>query len=320
MHARVSVIACLWLALACVAANAQTWPAKPVTIVVGSQAGSGIDSIARFVAEGLRERTGRSFIVENRPGAVGNLAAQAVARAAPDGYTAFFGATSTHIFNPILFRNPGFDPVKDFQPVTTLLATGGVLLVNTQMPVKSVAELSAYLKANPGRFAYASGNQFGRVLAEWYKQIIGFDAVHVPYNSVPQAINDMLGGRIQFMFADTSFGMPMARAGKVRALAVTAPQRISGAPEMPTMMEAGVENFEEFGWIALFFPARTPMDITRRLAELCNAVMTTDKAREYLRGLGADPLPGSPESLLKSIIDERAKWEPIVRKAGIEPE
>lgn len=314
------IIAALASATAASASHAQNWPQKPVTVVVGTQAGAGLDTIARFLAERLRERTGQAFIIENKPGVQGNLGAQYVARAAPDGYTAFVGTISTHAINPYVLRNIGIDPVKDFQPVTTIFFISFVLAVNPQLPVNSVAELSAYLKARPGQLAYASGNTFGRVVAESYRQIVGFDAVHVPYKGVPQAVGDLIGGRVQFMFTDATFGISAARSGKVRALAVTGPKRISGAPNVPTMIESGVAGFVADGWVALFFPSRTPIDIARRLAELTNEAMTTDKAREFLRAAGAEPLPGSPESLAKSVISDNAKWGAIVKKAGIEPE
>ncbi len=302
-------------------AQAQSWPSRPVTMVVGYPAGSGIDTVARFLADGLRERTGQSWIVENRPGAVANLAARHVARAAPDGYTVLFTPNSSHGINPHMFKSLGFDPVKDFQPVTTLLTLGFVLVVNPRtVPVTSVAELTAYLKERPGKLAYASGNASGRVAAEWYRQIAGFDAVHVPYKGVPQAIADMLGGSIHFMFADATLGLPTAKSGKLRALAVTNAKRLPSAPEIPTMMESGVPGYEVSSWFGVFLPAGAPMDITRRFAELCNTIMGTGTAREFLNKLGAEPYPGSPESFAKVVVAEIAKWGPIVRAAGIEPE
>lgn len=300
---------------------AQSWPARPVTMVVGYPAGSGIDTVARFLADGLRERTGQSWIVENRPGAVANLAARHVARAAPDGYTVLFTPNSSHGINPHMFKSLGFDPVKDFQPVTTLLTLGFVLVVNPRtVPVNSVAELTAYIKSRPGKLAYASGNASGRVVAEWYRQIAGFDAVHVPYKGVPQAITDMLGGTIHFMFADATLGLPTAKSGKLRALAVTNAKRLPSVPDIPTMMESGVPGYEVSSWFGVFLPAGAPMDITRRFAELCNAIMGTDSARDFLNKLGAEPYPGSPESFAKIVVAEIAKWGPIVREAGIEPE
>jgi tripartite-type tricarboxylate transporter receptor subunit TctC len=157
-------------------------------------------------------------------------------------------------------------------------------------------------------------------VAEWYRQIYGLEAVHVPYKGVPQAVADLMAGRIDFMFADASLGISTARSGKARALATTTPKRISSAPDLPTMIESGVDKFVADGWLALFFPARTPVDIARRLADASNAVITTDQAREFLRKANAEPLPGSPEALAKSVIEENAKWGAIVRKAGIEPE
>lgn len=301
-------------------AQAQTWPARPVTLVVGTSAGSGLDTIGRFLAQGLRERTGQAFVIENRAGAAGNIGAQSVARAAPDGYTAFVGTISTHAINPYMLRNVGIDPVRDFQPVTTIFFIGFILIANPQLPVNSVAELSAYLKAHPGQLAYASGNQFGRIMAEWYRQIAGFDALHVPYKSVPQALGDLFSGRVHFIFVDATVGISTVQSGKARALAVTGPKRNPGAPEIPTMIESGVPGFVADGWVALFFPARTPIEIARKLADLSNDVMTTDKAREFLRKAGAEPMPGSPESLAKSVVEDNAKWGTVIRKAGIEAE
>ena len=302
-------------------ALAQTWPAKPVTMVVGYPPGSGIDNVARFLAEGLRERTGQPWIVENKPGAVGNLAAQAVARAAPDGYTVLFTPNSSHGINPHMFKKPGFDPIKDFQPVTTILTLGFVLVVNPQtVPVNTVAELTAYIKARPGKLAFASGNATGRVTAEWYRQITGIDAVHVPYKGVPQAITDLLGGQVHFMFADATLGIPTARSGKLRALAVTNAKRVSSAPDIPTMLESGVPGYVVESWFGVLMPAGVPMDIARRFADLSNSTMGTERAREFLSNLGAEPAPGSPESFGRAIVAEIAKWGPIVKNAGIEAE
>lgn len=302
-------------------AQAQSWPTRPVTLVLGYTAGSGIDSVARFLADALRERTGQPWIVENRPGASTNIAARHVARAAPDGYTVLFTASSSHGVNPSLFKSLGFDPIKDFQPVTSLLSIGFVLVVNPRtVPVNSVAELTAYLKARPGKLAFASGNPSGRLAAEWYRQIAGFDAVHVPYKGEPQAITDMLGGDIHFMFLAATMGVPTAKSGKLRALAVTNPKRLASMPQVPTMMESGVSGYEVFGWFGLFLPAGAPMDVARRLAELSNAIMGSEKGREYLNKLGTEPYPGTPESFAKLVAAEIAKWGPIARAAGIQPE
>jgi tripartite-type tricarboxylate transporter receptor subunit TctC len=290
-------------------------------MLLGYPAGSGIDSVARFLAEGLREKTGQPFIVENRPGAVGNLAAQAAAHAQPDGYTMLFTPNSTHAANIHLFRKLGFDPIADFSPVTTLATLGFVLVVNpAAVPVNSVSELTAWIKARPGKLAYGSGNATGRVAAELYRALTGTDAINVPYKGVPPAITDLLGGQIQYLFADATLAIPQARAGKVRALAVTNARRISAAPDLPTMAEAGVAGYELDGWFAAFLPAHAPREIVLKLADLCNAVLTTDRARTFLRNIGADPFPGSPESLARHVVSETEKWGRIVKAAGIEPE
>ena len=297
------------------------WPTKPVTLVVGYPAGSGIDTVARFLAQELREKTNQTWIVDNKPGAVANLAARYVASAAPDGYTVLFTPNSTHGINPHIYKNLGFDPIRDFQPVTSLLSLGFVLLVNPKtVPVNSVEELTQYLKARPGQLAYASGNASGHVAAEWYKQIVGFDAVHVPYKGVPQAINDMIGGNIHFMFADATLGIPTAKSGKLRALAVTNAIRVQSIPEVPTMLESGVKGYDFTSWFGVFLPAKTPMEITEKFAEYCNSVMTTPKAKEFLLGLGAEPNPSNPEAFAKVVEKEINKWGPIVKAAKIEPE
>jgi tripartite-type tricarboxylate transporter receptor subunit TctC len=301
--------------------SAQTWPNRHVSMLLGYPAGSGIDTVARFLADGLRSRTGQPFLVENRPGAAGNIAAAAVSRAAPDGYTILFTPNSTHGINPSLYKTLGFDPIKDFAPVTTILSLGFVLVVNPNVvPVNSVAELTTYVRGRPNKLAYASGNATGRVAAELYRQLTGIDAVHVPYKGVPPAVNDLLGGQVHFAFIDATLAMPTTRSGKLKALAVTNAKRISAAPELPTMAEAGVQGFELEGWFAVFLPAGAPKDVVQRLAELSNAVMTSDKGRELLRTLGADPLPGSPESLGKLVATEIPRWQKVVKAAGIEPE
>jgi tripartite-type tricarboxylate transporter receptor subunit TctC len=274
----------------------------------------------RSLAEGLKTRLGQSFVVENRAGADASIGAQVVARAAPDGYTVLVGAASTHGINPYFFKNLGYDPVKDFQPVTTIWAIGLVLLTNPKtLPVSSVSELTAQLKARPGQLSYASGNAFGRMTAEWYRQRIGFDAVHVPYKGVPQAMNDLMGGQVQFMFADATAGLNAAQSGRLKALAVTAPNRVSSAPEVPTMAES-LPGFVSYSWVALFYPANTPIDIARRLSEATNAVMTSEAGRQLLRKSGADTFPGSPDALHKLVLDDLEKWREVARLARIQPE
>ena len=302
-------------------ADAQNWPTKPVTVVVATTPGSGLDVIARFLNEGLQERLGQPFIVENRAGANGAIGAQAVARAAPDGYTRLVGTASSHGINPYFIKGLGYDPVKDFQPITTIFAIGLVLVVNPQTtPVSTLAELTAYMKARPGKISYASGNAFGRLTAEWYKQRGDFDAVNIPYSGVPQALNDLYGGRVHFLFADATAGLAAAASGKVRAIAVTNPKRVGSAPTVPTMVEAGLPEFVSYSWVGLFYPAKTPIAITRRLADAANAVMTSEKGSAYLAKMGAEPYPSSPEMLGKFVVEELDRWGKIAERARIQPE
>jgi tripartite-type tricarboxylate transporter receptor subunit TctC len=318
---RTLLLPALVLALAlAAAASAQTWPSKTVTMIVGYPAGSGVDTIARFLAEGMRERTGQPFVVENRPGSFGVVGAQQVARAARDGYTFLFAPASAAI-NVHLYPNLGYDPVNDLAPVTTVASTGYVLLVNPSVvPVKTVSELTEYIRARPGKIAYGSGAAAAQVAAELYLSVVGLSATNVPYKGVPQALNDLLGGQIHFVFADATLGIPQARGGKVRALAVTTAQRTSAAPDIPTMTEAGVRGDDLSGWFVVFLPAKSPPEIAQRFAELANAAMATDKAREFLRTVSADPFPGSPDSLARFLASEIAKWGRLIKAAGIKPE
>lgn len=321
MHLRASGLAfAVLFVLAGPALGQSAWPARAVTLIVGYPAGSGTDRVARFLADGLRERTGQPFVVENRPGALGNIAAQTVARAAPDGNTVLFTPNSSHGINPHLFRDKGlgFDPIKDFQPVTSLMKVGFLLVVNPQtMPVRSVGELTAYAKERPNKLSYASGNATGQVAAELYRQITGIDAVHVPYKGVPPAVTDLLGGQVHFMFADVSFALGVVRSGKLRALAVTTEKRLPSMPDIPTMMEAGVPNYVVEAWMGLLFPAGAPAEATHKLADMANSIVTSEKGRDFLAKLGAEPFPGSPAAFAATIRNEIAKWEPVVKAAGM---
>ncbi|MCC6474196.1 MAG: tripartite tricarboxylate transporter substrate binding protein, partial [Burkholderiales bacterium] len=188
------------------------------------------------------------------------------------------------------------------------------------VPVQSVAQLTAYLKARPGKVAYGSGNATGRIATELYRSATGFEALYVPYTGVPTAIADLIAGRIQFMVADATYGLAQVRAGKVRALAVTTAHRLSSAPEIPTMAEAGIAGYDIAAWFATFLPAGAPADIVATRTSWCNSAMTNERARDFLRPLGAQPFPGSPTSLASFVQSETEKWGKVVRFAGIQPE
>ncbi len=300
-------------------AAAQAWPVRSVSMLVGFPAGSGIDLFARLLAEGLRERTGQSVIVENRPGAASNLAAQAVARAAPDGYTVLYAANALSA-NVHLFRSVGYDPVKDFSPVTTFLENGWMLLAYPGLQVNSVSELTAYLKARPGKLAYGTSGASGLIAAELYRFMAGFDAVNVPYKGVPPAVTDLLAGRTVFMFADISTGLSLARSGKAKGLAVTNPRRVALAPEIPSMAESGLSGYELVSWQAVLLPAGAPREVVNRLAELTNAVGASERAQQFFTKMSVEGKAGSPEALARLLESEIQRWGQVIKAAGIAPE
>jgi len=303
-------------------ATAQTWPSKPVTIVVPFLPGAGIDILARFLAERLHERTGQPFIVENKPGAFSMVGTQQVARAAPDGYTVLLGTVSAAM-NVHLFKQLGYDHVRDFTPITTLAMAAFVLLVNPEVvPVTSVAELTGYIRTRPDKIAYGGGTPV-RIASAFYFSLAGLrreQLTFIPYKGEIQALNDLRGGRIHFTFLASTFGIQQAREGKLRALAITSTKRTAAAPDIPTMAEAGLANYDLVGWYAMFMPAKAPKDIAQKLAELCNASMASEKGREFLRTLAMDPKPSSPEDFAQFLNNETAKWGRLIKAAGIEPQ
>jgi tripartite-type tricarboxylate transporter receptor subunit TctC len=301
-------------------AGAQTsWPTRPITIIVGYPAGSGIDVMARFLADGLQEKLGQPVIIENRAGAIGNAAARAVARAKPDGYTLLYTPNSTHAANIHLFADIGFDPVNDFAPVTSVIKHAFMLTIQPSIPANSVKEFIAYAKERPGQLNYGSGSATGLVAAELFKFAAGLETTHVPYKGMPQAYTDLMAGQIQYLFADNPVGLGMARSGRIKPLAVTTNKRAVNAEDIPTMEEAGLKDFDLQAWQGVFLPRETPNEIIQKLAAASNAVMSTDAAREYVKRQNAEPMPGSPEELGALVKAEIAKWGDIIKKAGITP-
>ena len=301
---------------------AQTWPSKRVTIVVPIQAGTGTDTVARFLAERLHESTGQPFIVENKPGAFTMVGTQLVARAAPDGYTVLLSTVSAAM-NVHLFKNLGYDQVRDFTPVTTLAMAAFVLLVNPEVvPVSSVAELTEYIRTRPDKITYGGGTPV-RVASSYYFSLAGLrreQSTFIPYTGGPDAMRELMGGRIHFSFFDSTTALQGARGGKLRALAITSPKRSSAWPNIPTMAEAGLVNYDLVGWYAIFVPAKTPKDIAEKLAELSNASMASEKGRKLLGTLALDPKPSSPENFAQFLDSEIAKWGRLIKDAGIEPQ
>jgi tripartite-type tricarboxylate transporter receptor subunit TctC len=301
-------------------AAAQTYPAKPIRVIIGFGPGSGTDVSTRFMTGKITEAAGVQFIIDNKPGANGFIAAQEAARATPDGYTAYIGGNTTHGANPALFRSIPYDPIGDFTPVTRLAMAPLVLFVAPKHTVKSVAELTALAKQQPGKLTFATGSASHRGAAELYKRATGIDIVHVPYKSSPLAMNDVLGNHVDFMFVDSGAGVSYLRGGKLRALAVTSAQRVDSFPELPTMAESGFGGFEMAGWTGLFLPKGAPRDVVERLGKVFRDFMATPDAREYMQRTGGFFAPGTPEELTAWVRAELARWKEIVAISGIQPE
>lgn len=303
-------------------AGAQTGGAsgpQRVEILVGYGAGTGVDSIARYYADRLQKKTGVPHIVVNKVGVYGNLAAQDVVKSNPDGSTVLITPNPVLSVNMHLLNRMPFDPVKDLAPVTTLSRWGMVLLVNPEKhDVKSVGELVELLRKNPAKYTFASGNFAGRASGEILKLRTGTNAQHVPYRSVPAAITDLLGGQVDFMFSDVVAGLPHVKSGKLRGLAVTTPQRLATASDIPTMKEAGIPDFELVSWFAVALPAKTPRDVVDRIAAQVNEITNDSETRAFFEKVGGEPFPGTPDGLAAFIKTEIDRWGDLVKKAGIE--
>ncbi len=294
------------------------WPDKPVRAIVAFPAGSGTDVTTRLLTEPIAAELGQPIVVDNRGGANGFIATEAVARARPDGYTFLFTANTTHGSNPALFRRLPYDPVNDFAPVA-LIGVGVLLVVvNNDLPVRSMQELAAYARANPGRLNFASGSASSRVAGEMFKSMANVDMVNVTYRSNPLGITDVIGGVAQVMFVDATTSAPHAREGRVRAIGVTSRERVSMLPDVPTVEEQGFPGYEMLSWNAVYAPAGTPAPIVLRMNRLINETMARPAIAERLTANGMVLRPGSPEDLANFQIAEIDKWKRLVTAAGIE--
>jgi tripartite-type tricarboxylate transporter receptor subunit TctC len=302
------------------AADAQSYPSRPITIIVPFGAGSATDTITRVVGLKLGEVLKQSVIVENRPGANGSLAGLYVARAAPDGYTLFMSTNSPHSAAPFLMKNVPYDPIKDFTPITRMGSYTLMLVVHPSVPVHSVKELIAYAKANPGKLSYASGNTAGIVGGGTFKHAAGLDMLHVPYKSSPQAIQDLLAGRVQVMFNDFTTSLPHVQAKTMRPLAVSRIKRSSLFPELPTMDEAGVPGFDMDTWAGIFSPAQTPQPIVTRLNTELRKIIDSDEVKSKLKAAGFEAFSSSAEELGEFVKVQLAAWGKMIKDAGIQAE
>lgn len=299
-------------------AAAQDYPSKPITMVVPFGPGSGTDQMARLYAKALGDQVKVPIVVENKGGANGFIAAQYVAKAAPDGYTLMMTTNTTHAANEHLFKKLPYDPVKDFAPIG-LLATGQMLLlVKPDSPYKSVADLLAAARKTPGKLDFGSGSSSSQVAGFALQQMAHLDMLNVPYKSNPQAITDLIGGRFTFMFSDTPTALPQVQGGKLRALATSGSHRVAALPDLPTVAEAGVKGYDVSYWFAAYAPAGTPPAIVAKLNQMFNKASATDEVKAYMKQTSGTLTSSTPEGLAKFQATESKKWGEVIRAAGIE--
>jgi len=313
-----AVLAGVAFAMSATVAGAQTWPSKPVKWVVPFAPGGTTDILARTVAEKLQAALGQPVVVENKPGAGGAVGAEFTAKAAPDGYTIMGGTISTHAINASLYAKLPYDPVKDFAPITLIARVPNMLVVYPGVPAKDVKELIALMKANPGKYSFASsGNGTSQHLSgELFKSMAGVDMQHIPYKGSPPALQDVVGGQVTMTFDNITTAWPLAKAGKLRALAVTTAKRSSVAPDVPTLAESGLPGFEVGSWQGVFAPAGTPPEIVKRLNVEIVRILNLPDVREKLGNLGAEIVADSPEEFAALVKGEVVKWADVVKKSG----
>jgi tripartite-type tricarboxylate transporter receptor subunit TctC len=313
-------VAAVALAGAVLPAFGQAYPSRPIKFIVPFAAGSATDAVARIIGDHASKTLGQPIVIENIGGASGVVAAQNVARADPDGHTILITTNTTHGANQSLLKRVPYDAEKDFEPVTKLGTITLALIANPSVPAKTVAELIAYAKANPGKLSFGSGSSSSRIAGEMLKSRAGIDILHVPYRSNPQAVTDLLSGNIQLFFADISTTLPQVKAGSVSGLAVSTAKRTPLAPDLPTMAEAGVPGYDLAAWFAAFAPAKTPAPVVARLREALVAAISDKATSEKLLTAGIEPEPSSSEELRAFVGSEIRKWAEIVKAAGIEPQ
>ena len=297
---------------------AQPWPAKPLKFVMTAPAGSSIDVIGRILADKLKDTLRQPVVVENRAGAGGTIATDYVAKSAADGYTMVLSFNGPLSFGPHLYAKLPYDPFKDLAPVITTTSQPNLLAVNAALPVTSLKELIAHAKVHAGKLSYASvGNGSSSHLSmELLKSMAGFEAVHVPFNGSPPAITSVAGNDTQLLFAVPTAITPIAKAGKVKLLAVSGATRYALTPELPTVAEAGLLGFEALAWNGVLTPAGVPADIIVRLNREFNAALGDTEARAKFNAAGLDPVGGTAEAFRRLIVSESEKWGPIIRRIG----
>ncbi|HYC49074.1 MAG TPA: tripartite tricarboxylate transporter substrate binding protein [Burkholderiales bacterium] len=302
--------------------DASTYPNRPVRLIVPYPPGGGNDTLARLFGQKLTEAWGQQIVVDNRPGAGTIIGTQLAARAAPDGYTLLLSSIATHAVAPHLYRNPGYDPVKDFTPITLLAIAPTVLCVNASVPVRSVKDLIALAKAKPGELKFASGGNGTppHMAGEIFASMTGIRILHVPYKGGGPAIAGLIGGETSMMFDTAASILPHVKGGKLRALAIARSARLPEYPELPTFTEAGVKGYEVNAWYSVHAPAGVPKDIMNKVNRELVRVLALPDIKERLRQLGSEGVGNSPEEFARFVRAESAKYAKAIKSAGVKVE
>jgi tripartite-type tricarboxylate transporter receptor subunit TctC len=300
-------------------ASAQTYPSRPIKIIVPTPPGGPVDTVARVVANGIGKVLGQSVVVDNRPGAGNTIGSKEAALADPDGYTLHYSSSSGLIIAPMLQKNAGYDPITSFEPIALVAQSTEILVVNPSLPVKSVPELVAYAKAHPGKVNFSSGGVgvLPHLIGEWFKSAAGIDVVHVHYRGGAPSINGLVAGDVQFTFEGTGVLIPLIEAGKLRALATPSKSRIREMPGLPTMIESGFPGFVATSWTGLLAPAKTPRPIIIKLNAAVNEAAKTPEFKTALAKLSTDVVGGAPEDLAVMIKEELGRWGPVVKSLNL---
>jgi tripartite-type tricarboxylate transporter receptor subunit TctC len=318
--AAAAVLAALGLAGA--PAGAQDYPSRPIKLVVPFAAGGGSDIVARTVAQKLAESLGQPVVVENKPGAGGNIGTDQVAKAPPDGYTIVMGVFGPIAVNPSLFSKLPYDPIRDFEPITQAVTVTNMLVVHPSVPANTVAELIEYGRKNPGKLASATGGTgtAGHMASELFKSMTKLDMAVIPYKGAAPAVNDVLGGQVPMTFEALLSTLPHVKAGKLKAIAVTTSTRSSLLPNVPTIAEAGLKGYDANNWYGFLAPARTPQPVIDKLNREMVKVLALPEVKEKLAGVGAEPVGNSPQEFAAVIRADVAKWKRIVQETGAKAE
>jgi tripartite-type tricarboxylate transporter receptor subunit TctC len=316
----VSRLICGLLLAAFSSAVPAQYPAKPIRVVVPFPAGSATDTITRVLAQSVSQSIGQPLVVENKAGADGAIAAADVAKAAPDGYTLLMATNSPMSAVPAMKKSPPYDPVADFTPITDIGRYSFFIVVHPSVPAKTLDELIAYARANPGKLNYATGNTTGIVSTAYFATLAKINIVHVPYKGEPQAMTDLVAGRVQMMFASSSTSVPQVREARLRAIVTTLGKRSHLLPEVPTIAEAGMPQFSITSWAGLFGPARMPREVVERLNKEFGAAMARADVLAAMEKQAFSLSPSSPERLAGFVKEQMESYRRILRAAGVEPE